>query len=133
MIDSNKSIDSPLNPFKLAESLSEYWSPKVISEVDDAYVKVAKLKGSFVWHQHDNEDELFYILQGSLVMEYKDKQVSLQVGDLHVVPKGILHNPVASVDCLVMLIESKATLHTGGNIQSSGCSIEEQLKSFNSV
>jgi len=129
-IDSNKSIDSQLNPFKLAESLSEYWSPRVISEVDEAYVKVAKLKGSFVWHQHDNEDELFYILQGSLVMEYKDKQVNLKAGDLHVVPKGILHNPVASVDCLVMLIENKATLHTGGNNQDSDCSIEQQLQSY---
>ncbi len=121
------------NPLKLAESLSEYWSPKVIAQVDDAYVKVAKLRGSFVWHEHKDEDELFYILKGSLIMEYENKRVKLQTGELHVVPKGVKHNPIADDECLVMLIENKTTLHTGETNQSDSCSIEEQLSDFKST
>ena len=115
------------NPLKIAELLSEYWSPKVISEVDNSYVKVAKLKGSFVWHEHQDEDELFFVLKGSLVIEYENKKVQLQAGDLHVVPKGIKHNPVAEEECLVMLIEKKSTLHTGDLKTSGSRSIDEQL------
>ena len=115
------------NPLKIAESLSEYWSPKVISVIDSSYVKVAKLKGSFVWHEHQEEDELFLILKGSLVIEYENKKVQLQAGDLHVVPKGIKHNPVAEEECLVMLIEKKSTLHTGDLKAPCSRSIDEQL------
>ena len=115
------------NPLKIAELLSEYWSPKVISEVDNSYVKVAKLKGSFVWHEHQDEDELFFVLKGSLVIEYENKKVQLQAGDLHVVPKGIKHNPVAEEECLVMLIEKKSTLHTGDLKAPGSRSIDEQL------
>jgi len=116
-----------VDPLHLAESLSEYWSPKVISAVDDCYVKVAKLKGSFVWHLHPDEDELFYILKGSLVIEYEHTKIKLQAGELHVVPKGVKHNPVAEEECLVMLIEQKQTLHTG-NLKTPGSrSIDEQL------
>jgi len=80
-------MDNKSNPFQVAESLSEYWFPSVISQVDNHYVKVAKLKGSFVWHKHEQQDELFLILKGSLLMEYEDKTIELQAGDLHVVPK----------------------------------------------
>ena len=127
-------MDNKCNPLQVARSLSQLWSPKVISEVDNHYVKVAKLKGHFVWHNHTEQDELFLILQGSLVMEYEeeyeDRQVELNAGDLHVVPKGAMHNPYAAEECLVMLIEDKGTAHTG-DMESSGTrSIEEQLGSF---
>lgn len=118
---------STSSPLSLAESLSEYWSPKVISSLDDSYIKVAKLKGKFVWHKHDNEDELFYILKGDLVIEYEDHKVNLSAGDLHIVPKGVMHNPIAENECLVMLIEKKETLHTGGIQSDATKSIEEQL------
>ncbi len=123
-------MDNNCNPLHIAESLSEYWFPKVISLVDNHYVKVARLKGSFVWHQHEQQDELFLILKGSLVMEYEDKKIQLQAGDLHVVPKGTMHNPVADKECLVMLIEHKATAHTGDSEYSNSRSIDEQLGSF---
>lgn len=116
-----------VSPLQLAESLSEYWSPKVISEVDSSYVKVAKLKGSLVWHDHPGEDELFLILKGSLVIEYEDRKVNLQTGDLHVVPKGMKHNPIAEKECLVMLVEKKSTLHTGNLNTPDSRSIDEQL------
>ncbi|MFT6734211.1 MAG: mannose-6-phosphate isomerase-like protein (cupin superfamily) [Polaribacter sp.] len=115
------------SPLQLAASLNEFWSPKVISSLDDSYVKVAKLKGEFVWHKHNNEDELFYILKGNLVIEYEDHKVNLTTGDLHIVPKGVMHNPIAEVECLVMLIEKKETLHTGGIQANETKSIEEQL------
>jgi mannose-6-phosphate isomerase-like protein (cupin superfamily) len=115
------------NPLNLAESLSQYWFPKVISEVDDYYVKVAKLKGTFVWHNHRDQDELFLILKGTLVIEYENRKVILQAGDLHVVPKGVMHNPDAGDECLVLLIEHKATAHTGETESSGSRSIEDQL------
>jgi mannose-6-phosphate isomerase-like protein (cupin superfamily) len=116
-------------PLELAESLSQTWFPKIISQVDDHYVKVAKLKGSFVWHKHQDQDELFLILKGTLVIEYENRKVKLQAGDLHVVPKGVMHNPVAKNECLVLLIEHKATAHTGETDTSRSRSIEDQMAS----
>ena len=119
-------MENSCNPLNVAENLSQYWFPKVIAEVDDNYVKVAKLKGSFVWHNHQEQDELFLILKGTLVIEYQGKQVTLHAGDLHVVPRGAMHNPIAEEECLVMLIENKSTAHTGETETSASRSIDEQ-------
>ena len=120
-------MEDQCNPLNVAEALSQYWFPKVISEVDDYYVKVSKLKGTFVWHNHQDQDELFLILKGTLVIEYEGKEVVLQAGDLHVVPKGAMHNPIAREECLVLLIEHKTTAHTGETESSGSRSIEDQL------
>ena len=120
-------MEHKVNPLELAEALSQYWFPKVVSEVDDYYVKVAKLKGNFVWHEHQDQDELFLILKGTLKIEYESETVELHAGDLHVVPRGIMHNPIAEEECLVMLIEHKSTAHTG-EIETPGSrSIKDQL------
>lgn len=124
-------MNNQCNPLKLAESLSQYWFPRVISEVDDYYVKVARLKGTFVWHNHPEQDELFLILKGTLIIEYENRKVELQAGDLHVVPRGVMHNPVAGKECLVLLIEHKTTAHTGDTGAPGSHSIEDQLASFN--
>ena len=116
------------SPLKSAEALTEYWSPRVIAEVDDAYVKVAILKGQLAWHSHDDEDELFSILKGSLRIEFEDHSVDLQAGDLYVIPKGVKHNPVADKECLVLLIERKSTLHTGNVVTDKTRDIAEQLR-----
>jgi len=116
-----------MSPLQLAELLSDYWSPKIIAEINDSYVKVAKLKGHFVWHRHDQEDEMFIILKGELTIELYDKQVELFAGDIYVVPKGVEHNPVAKNECLVMLIEKKSTQHTGKLINKNSKSIQQQL------
>lgn len=116
------------SPLLEADSLTEFWSPKVIGEVDNAYVKVAKLKGEFCWHAHDDEDELFHVLKGSLRLEMEDQTVVLNEGEMFVMPKGVRHNPVADEECLVMLIEKKTTLHTGDIVMEKTRSIEEQLK-----
>ena len=109
------------------ETLDEYWSPRVVSQVNDQYVKVAKLKRTFTWHKHDDEDELFYIVKGRLVIEYEDNKVTLNEGDLHVVPRGVMHNPVADEECWVALIETVSTKHTGDIVTEQTRSIEQQL------
>ena len=115
------------SPLEIAESLTEYWSPKVIGEVDEHFVKVAKLKGTLAWHDHAGEDEMFYILGGSLKMEMPDRTVHLGSGDMFVVPRGMQHNPVADEECLVMLFERKTTLHTGDTTTEKTRSIAQQL------
>jgi len=89
------------------EKLTEYWSPKVIGELDDNSLKIAKLKGEFVWHDHENEDELFYIVKGSMRLEFEDRVLVLSEGDFHIVPKGTQHLPSAKDECWVMLVEKK--------------------------
>ena len=117
-----------LSPHLVASQLSEFWSPRVVAEVDDVYVKVAKVKGTLTWHAHDNEDELFYILKGRLRIEMEKQTVELAEGDVYVVPKGVRHNPVAEQECHVMLIERKTTQHTGTEVTEKTRSIEEQLR-----
>jgi mannose-6-phosphate isomerase-like protein (cupin superfamily) len=117
-----------LAPHRVATQLSEFWSPRVVAEVDDVYVKVAKVKGTLAWHAHDNEDELFYILKGRLRIEMEKQTVELSEGDVYVVPKGVRHNPVAEEECHVMLIERKTTQHTGTEVTEKTRSLEEQLR-----
>jgi len=118
----------PLSPAKIAASLSELWSPRVIAEVDDAYIKVAKIQGTLAWHAHADEDELFLVLQGKLVLEMEAGNVELSAGDLYVVPKGVRHNPVAEQECHVLLVERKSTAHTGDVVTEKTRSIAEQLR-----
>jgi len=116
------------SPKQIANALTELWSPRVVAEVDDAYVKVAKVHGTFGWHSHVDEDELFLVLKGKLRIEMEDGAVELAEGELFVVPKGVRHNPVAHDECHVMLIERKSTLHTGDMVNEKTRSIEEQLR-----
>jgi len=92
---------------------SEPWSPKIIAELNGQHVKLARLKGEFVWHKHEEEDELFYVVDGSFCMEFRDKTVELHKGDMIVVPKGIEHRPVAAEEACVMLFEPASTRNTG--------------------
>jgi mannose-6-phosphate isomerase-like protein (cupin superfamily) len=116
------------SPQKIAASLTEHWSPRVVAEVDDSYVKVAKVKGSLAWHSHDQEDELFLVLKGRLRIEMEDRTVELGEGEMFVVPKGVRHNPVAEEECHLMLIERKTTLHTGDVVSDKTRSLAEQLR-----
>lgn len=115
-------------PKDIAASLTEFWSPRVVAEVDDAYIKVAKVHGSLAWHSHDDEDELFMVLKGRLRIEMEAGAVELGEGEMFVVPKGVRHNPVAEEECHLMLIERKTTLHTGSTVTEKTRSLADQLR-----
>ncbi len=95
----------------------EYWSPHIAGEVNDAYVKLVKFKGEFVWHQHETEDELFLVVKGHLTIRLRDGDVELDAGEFAVIPRGVEHLPIASQEVQVVLLEPKSTLNTG-NVQS---------------
>lgn len=96
---------------------SEPWSPKIIGEINDFHVKAAKLKGEFVWHHHDTEDELFLVVKGQLLMKFRDRDVYVNEGEFIIVPHGVEHLPVAQEEVHVVLFEPKGTLNTG-NVQN---------------
>jgi mannose-6-phosphate isomerase-like protein (cupin superfamily) len=95
----------------------EYWSPKIVSELNDSYIKLAKFKGEFLWHFHEAEDELFLVVKGRLLIKFRDQDLWLDEGELIVIPKGVEHMPVAEEEVHAILIEPKSTLNTG-NIEN---------------
>lgn len=101
---------------KLA-SFSDHWNPRIVGEVNHTQIKLAKLKGEFDWHFHETEDEMFLVVKGSLLIRFRDREVTLQEGEFCIVPKGVEHQPVATEEVQVMLIEPNTTLNTG-NVQS---------------
>lgn len=110
------------------DRVTEFWSPKVIGQVNDQLLKVAKLKGELVWHAHDDEDELFYIVRGELRIEFETGSVDLKQGDFLNVSKGVRHNPIAQEECWVLLIEPASTKHTGNEVTCRTRTLEEQLR-----
>jgi mannose-6-phosphate isomerase-like protein (cupin superfamily) len=108
-----------MKAINLKEKLSlfkEQWTPKIIGELNGQQVKLAKLQGEFVWHDHKNEDELFYVIKGQLLIELKDKTITLNEGDLYIVPRGVAHKPIAHEEVHIMLFEPASIEHTG-NVQ----------------
>lgn len=93
--------------------IDRLWSPRIVAELNDAHVKLAKLHGEFVWHHHEAEDELFLVLAGRLLMRFRDREVWLDAGEMIVVPRGVEHCPVAPEEVHVLLLEPKTTLNTG--------------------
>ena len=105
-----------MEKINLAEKLSlfkEQWSPKIVGELNGQMVKLVKFKGPFVWHHHDQEDELFYVVKGSFDMEFESKTITVNEGEFIIVPKGTEHRPNAKEECEVMLFEPGSTLNTG--------------------
>lgn len=111
-----------------AAALTELWFPRVVGTVNDVYIKVARIRGALAWHSHEDEDELFYVLEGRLRIEMTPDTVELREGEMFIVPKGVRHNPVAEAECLLLLIERKSTRHTGTIITNKTRSIKEQLR-----
>jgi mannose-6-phosphate isomerase-like protein (cupin superfamily) len=117
-----------VNLVEAAGRLAECWSPRVVARCNDQYVKVVKVEGELVWHAHADEDELFQVLRGTLVIRYEDRpDVVLGPGDIHVVPRGVRHNPLAEHECWLVLIEPVATRHTGEVVSERTRTIAEQL------
>jgi mannose-6-phosphate isomerase-like protein (cupin superfamily) len=92
---------------------SEYWSPKVVGELNGQQVKLARFQGAFIWHHHEQEDELFYVVSGRFRMEFRDRSEWVEAGELIIVPRGVEHRPVAEEEVEVMLFEPRTTLNTG--------------------
>ena len=93
--------------------IDEYWSPKLVGELNDQVVKLAKIKGEFTWHKHDAEDEMFLVLDGRLVIQLRDQEFTLKEGEFLIVPRGVEHKPVAEEEVHIMLFEPATTLNTG--------------------
>lgn len=91
----------------------EHWSPKIIGQVNDTHIKLAKLKGEFIWHKHDEEDELFYVIKGRVLLKFRNEDVWLEEGEGIVVPKGVEHQPIADEEAHVLFVEPATTLNTG--------------------
>ena len=105
-----------MDKVNLAEKLarvSDYWSPRIVGELNGQQVKLVKFKGPFIWHHHDHEDELFYVVKGRFRMEYQDRSVDVAEGEFLIVPHGVEHRPVADQEVEVMLFEPATTLNTG--------------------
>ena len=105
-----------MNRINLAEKFakfSDHWNPRIVAELNGQQVKLVKFQGEFVWHQHEHEDELFFVVQGAFRMEFRDRTVELREGEMLVVPRGVEHRPVAEREVSVMLFEPAATVNTG--------------------
>jgi mannose-6-phosphate isomerase-like protein (cupin superfamily) len=119
-----------MNKVNLKEKLgrfNEYWSPKIVGELNGQHVKLVKLKGEFIWHHHDAEDELFYVVKGRLMMRFRDREEWVEEGEFIIVPRGVDHMPVAPDEVHVMLFEPASTLNTG-NVEN-----ERTLKKLDTV
>jgi mannose-6-phosphate isomerase-like protein (cupin superfamily) len=92
---------------------SEHWSPKIVGELNGQHVKLVKFQGEFVWHQHEHEDEMFFVVRGGFDMEFRDRTIPLSAGEFLIVPRGVEHRPVAVDEVWVMLFEPAGTLNTG--------------------
>jgi len=93
--------------------ISNYWSPKILAEMNNHEIKLAKIKGDFIWHSHEETDETFIVIEGEMEIEFHDRIIYLKEGDLFVVPKGVEHKPYAELECKIILLELKGTKNTG--------------------
>ncbi len=117
-----------MDKVNLAQKLSlfqEYWSPKIVGELNDSYVKLAKLKGEFIWHHHETEDELFLVVKGSLLIKLRNRDIFLHEGEFVIIPRGVEHLPIAEEETHVLLLEPKSTLNTG-NMQNERTVINQE-------
>ncbi len=106
-----------VNISKKFDLFEEYWKPRIVGELDESYVELVKLKGEFVWHHHEKEDEMFLVVKGELLMKLRDKDIIVKEGEFIIIPKGVEHLPVAKDEVHIMLFEPKSTVNTG-NVQN---------------
>ena len=102
-----------INLFDKLNQINDYWNPRIVGELNGQHIKLAKFVGEFVWHKHDDEDEMFLVLQGRLTLEFRDKKVELNKNDFIIVPRGVEHRPVAAEEVSVLLFEPISTVNTG--------------------
>jgi mannose-6-phosphate isomerase-like protein (cupin superfamily) len=106
-------MTQPVNFQNKLQLISEHWSPKIIAQMNDYHFKLVKIQGDFVWHSHPETDEVFIVLEGSMVIDFRDGKATLNRGEMYVVPKGVEHKPYAAAECSILLIEPAGTVNTG--------------------
>lgn len=106
-------MTSPVNLKEKLTLFSEHWSPRIIARLNDYHFKLAKIEGEFIWHNHPKTDEAFFVLKGEMRILFRDGEVSLNEGDLYIVPRGVEHKPAADLECAVLLVEPAGTVNTG--------------------
>ena len=109
-------LELPVEAINLREKLARIdalWSPRIVGQVNDTHVKLARIRGEFEWHHHENEDELFLVISGRLLLQFRDREVWLEEGEMLVVPRGVEHRPVAPDECHILMVEPAGTLNTG--------------------
>jgi len=104
---------SKINIEEKFSQFSDYWNPRIIGELNGQYVKLAKVQGEFIWHKHDEEDELFMLIEGNFRLELRDQTIQLKPGEMVIIPKGVEHKPVAEGEAHIMLFEPKEVVNTG--------------------
>jgi mannose-6-phosphate isomerase-like protein (cupin superfamily) len=109
------------------QKVSDFWTPKILTQFDDYYLKATKMKGEFVWHSHSDVDELFIVVSGNLKIFFRDGEVELRAGECYVVPRGVEHKPVADEEAHVLLVEKKGTLNTGNQRSEKTVDQEEWI------
>ncbi|MNS94521.1 Cupin domain protein [compost metagenome] len=107
--------------------INDYWNPRISGELNDSYIKMVKIKGEFIWHHHDHEDEMFFIWRGKLVIRFRDAEIALNEGEFIVIPKGLEHQPIAEEEVHLLLIEPKTTLNTGNVVNERTVSIPQRI------
>ena len=115
-LNADMSDEQPIEKVNLSDKLrlfDDYWSPKVVGELNDSHVKLVKLKGEFVWHHHDHEDEMFLVVKGRLLIKLRDRDIELSEGEFVIIPRGVEHLPIAELEAEVLLLEPKTTINTG--------------------
>lgn len=115
-----------INLKKKFDLFNDHWQPRIIGELNDSYVKIAKIKGEFVWHHHENEDELFYVVKGRLLIKLRQRDLWLEEGEIAIIPKGVEHCPVAQEEVHIMMLEPKTTLNTG-NVENERTTSDQWL------
>ncbi|CAI7727246.1 cupin domain-containing protein [Bacillus sp. FSL W7-1034] len=118
---------SKVNIEEKFSQINDYWNPRIGGELNDSYMKMVKMKGEFIWHHHDDEDEMFFVWKGNLVIRFRDREITLNEGEFLVIPKGVEHQPIAEEEVHLLLIEPKTTLNTGNVLNERTVSIPEQI------
>lgn len=113
MTNTEKSYRGPVHIQQKFDRFDEHWSPKIVAQMNEVQFKLAKIKGDFVWHSHPDTDELFFVIQGEMRIDLRDRSVTLKAGELFVVPKGVEHKPFAEQECHIMLAEPSGVVNTG--------------------
>ena len=119
-------MPEPINILDKFALISDHWQPRIVGELNDQYVKLAKLKGEFIWHQHEDEDELFLVMEGTLTIKLHDRDLTVGEGEFVIIPRGVAHKPVTEDEVHVLLLEPKTTVNTG-NVRNERTTADEWI------